>query len=49
MPGWSMGTEAYAAEHRQARMAERARAARNDRLRKFAFGCIVVAVIAAVD
>jgi plastocyanin len=37
---------AHAAERRQARNAERARASRNDRLRKLAFGGIVVAVLA---
>lgn len=36
----------HAAERRQARIAERARAARNDRLRKVGFGGIVVAVLA---
>jgi len=36
----------HATARRQARMAERARASRNDRLRKLAFGGIVVAVLA---
>jgi plastocyanin len=37
---------AHAAERRQARSAARARAERNDRLRRFAFGGIVVGVLA---
>jgi cytochrome c oxidase subunit II len=40
------GVHAAAAERRQTRQTERAKAARNDKLRKIAFGGIVVAVLA---